>query len=52
MSLTNEMESLEIAESEALDSWEDELASTPEDEVSESILLCVCVCFTSFVRFD
>lgn len=32
--LKTDFNQLEIAESEALDSWEDELATTPEDEVS------------------
>lgn len=35
MTLDTSFKSLGISESEALDSWEDELATTPEDEVSE-----------------
>lgn len=34
MDITESMKSIGISESEALDSWEDELATTPEDEVS------------------
>lgn len=43
MNLTTSMKSLGITESEALDSWEDELATTPEDEVSGFSLLCSCL---------
>lgn len=34
MNIKDSFKSLGITESEALDSWEDELATTPEDEVS------------------
>lgn len=34
MNINDSLKSLGITESEALDSWEDELATTPEDEVS------------------